>query len=485
MKKLEEILERVELVKLIGELDTVVSDLHIDSRKCGQKNLFFALPGSNLDGHDYIDQAIENGASVVVCQTVPSVLNGKVCYVLVRDVRKAMSVIAGNFFSYPDKKLKLIGITGTNGKTTIATLLYRLARSLGYKSGLVSTIEYRIEDQIFASTHTTPDVISLMRLFSKMVDEGCSYAFMEVSSHAIDQGRIEGLDFDLAVFSNISRDHLDYHETFKNYINVKKKFFDNLKTEAFALTNLDDANGRIMVQNTGANVRSYSFNTLADFKGKILNVSLDGLDLKFNEKEVHCRLTGRFNAYNLLAVYATGILLGWDEDETLIELSALGPVEGRFEIYYNPGTDNHAVIDYAHTPDALNNLLSSIDKVKSKAQRLITVIGAGGNRDKGKRPEMGAIGSKWSDLVIVTSDNPRKEDPGEIINDILAGIDEKDKKKVLNITDRREAIRTAILMARKGDVIVIAGKGHENYQIIGEQKLYFSDKEEVLGLWGM
>ena len=484
MKRLEQILKGVEVLKLIGDPDPIVMDLHLDSRKCEVQSLFFAIAGTKTDGHDFVDQAIKNGASVIVCQVLPSVLNGKVSYVVPTDVRWSMPQIAGNFFGHPDRELTLVGITGTNGKTTIATMLYQLARRIGYKAGLVSTIEYRVEDRVFPSTHTTPDVISLMRLFRKMVDGGCEYAFMEVSSHAIDQGRIAGLDFDGAVFSNISREHLDYHETFKNYINVKKKFFDNLKAEAFALTNLDDANGRVMVQNTRARVSTYSFNTLADFKGKLMSVSMDGLDLKFGEKQAHFRLTGRFNAYNLLAVYSTGVLIGWNDEEAITELTALGPVEGRFEIYYNPETHNYAVIDYAHTPDALMNLLSSVQKVKSKGQRAITVFGAGGNRDKGKRPEMGSICSKLSDLVIVTSDNPRNEDPDEIIKDIISGIDEEHRNKVLSITDRREAIRTASLMARKGDVIVIAGKGHEHYQIIGDEKLPFSDKKTIMEIWG-
>jgi UDP-N-acetylmuramoyl-L-alanyl-D-glutamate--2,6-diaminopimelate ligase len=322
-----------------------------------------------------------------------------------------------------------------------------------------------------------------MRMFSKMVENGCSYVFMEVSSHAVEQGRVEGLDFDGAVFSNITRDHLDYHKTFKNYINAKKKFFDNLKIEAFALINIDDVNGKVMVQNSRSKIKTYSFDTLADFKGKILGISLMGLDLKFNEKEAHFKLTGKFNAYNLLAVFGASVMMGWNEEEVLVALSGLEPIEGRFEIMYDAELQIHAIVDYAHSPDALVNLLSSVRKIKLKDQKLITVLGAGGNRDKGKRPMMGRVSAQYSDMVVVTSDNPRFEDPEKIIKDIVGGIEEELRKKVISIVDRKEAIKTAILMAKKGDVIVVAGKGHENYQIIGDKVLHFSDRETINEIW--
>lgn len=483
MKGLEQILRGVEISEIIGIQQRKVQDIHIDSRMVNENSLFLAVPGIQADGHDFIKAAIENGSSVIVCERLPENLDNRVTYVVLKDIRKMQSVIVSNFFEHPDKRMKLVGVTGTNGKTTIATLLYNLAIKLGEKAGLISTIEYKINEESISSTHTTPDILSLMRMFRKMVDNGCRYVFMEVSSHAVDQGRVEGLDFDGAVFSNITRDHLDYHKTFKNYINAKKKFFDNLKIEAFALTNIDDVNGKVMVQNSRAKIKTYSFDTLADFKGKILGISLMGLDLKFNDKEANFKLTGKFNAYNLLAVFGASVMIGWDEDEVLVALSGLEPIEGRFEIMYDEKLQIHAIVDYAHSPDALVNLLSSVRKIKLKDQKLITVLGAGGNRDKGKRPMMGSVSAQYSDLVIVTSDNPRFEDPEEIIKDIVGGIEEELKKKVISIVDRKEAIKMAILMAKRGDVIVVAGKGHENYQIIGDKVLHFSDRETINEIW--
>lgn len=479
LKRLEQILKGVEIVEKIGFPEITVDDIQIDSRKIKVNNLFLAVPGIQSDGHDFISAAIENGASVILCEKLPEELVQSISYIVLKDVKNALPKIVSNFFDHPDKKMILIGVTGTNGKTTIATLLFNLALKLGKKAGLISTIEYKINEESFPSTHTTPDILSLTRMFSKMEENGCEYAFMEVSSHAVDQGRVEGLDFDGAIFSNITRDHLDYHGTFKNYINAKKKFFDNLKTEAFALTNTDDVNGKIMVQNSRANIKTYSFDTLADFKGKIVGISLMGLDLRFNGTEAHFKLTGKFNAYNLLAAYGASILMGWKEDEVLVALSGLDPIEGRFEIMYDPKLCIHAIVDYAHTPDALENLLSSIQKIKSSEQRMITVFGAGGNRDKGKRPIMGSISARYSDQVVVTSDNPRFEDPEEIIKEIVEGIEEKLRKKVISIVDRKEAIKTAIMIAKKGDVIVVAGKGHENYQVIGDKVLHFSDRETI------
>ena len=483
MKRLAEILTGVEVEKLIGDSSKVVLDLKIDSRGVGKEDLFFAVPGTQSDGHQYVGAAIDKGAGVIVCERMPENIVDHVTYVKVRNVVSALSAMTLNFFNHPDRRLKLIGVTGTNGKTTIATLLYALANKLGKKAGLISTIEYKVAEESFPSTHTTPDIISLARMFRIMVDRGCEYAFMEVSSHAIDQGRIEGLDFAGGIFTNITHDHLDYHKTFRNYIYAKKKFFDNLKKEAFALTNIDDPNGKVMLQNTAAGKLTYGLEKPADYKAKILGISLNGLYLKLNDKEAHFKLTGKFNAYNILAVFGAATELGWDEHEVLIEMSVLEPIKGRFEIIYNENLGVHAVVDFAHTPDALINLLSSIRKIKSKEQRIISVIGAGGNRDKGKRPLMGSAGAGYSDLLIVTSDNPRFEDPEEIIKDILDGVGEDDSGKVISIIDRKEAIKTAILMANRGDVIVVAGKGHENYQIIGVKTVHFSDREVIEEVW--
>jgi UDP-N-acetylmuramoyl-L-alanyl-D-glutamate--2,6-diaminopimelate ligase len=483
LKRLSEILVGLANVSVSGKDSVVIENLQLDSRKVNDTSLFFAISGTQTDGHQFIGKAIENGAKAIVCEKLPEILNKNVSYVLIDNTRNAMSKITSNFYDDPDKKVKLIGVTGTNGKTTIATLLYRLALDLGFKAGLVSTIEYRINEEVFPSTHTTPDIISLMQLFDQMVKSGCDYVFMEVSSHAIDQGRVEGLDFDGAIFTNITRDHLDYHKTFKNYIYSKKKFFDDLKQEAFALTNIDDPNGMVMVQNTRAAVKTYSLDSIADFKGRILNISLLGLECKINQHIAIFKLTGKFNAYNLLAVFGAGILIGWNENEVIVTMSNLNPINGRFDILYDQKSGIHAVIDYAHTPDALENLLTSIIKIRNSNQKIITVFGAGGNRDKGKRPLMGKIAGVNSDKIIVTSDNPRNEDPNEIIQDIINGIEERDKKKVLQISDRKEAIKTAIMLANKNDVIVIAGKGHENYQIIGDNKVHFSDKETVIEMW--
>lgn len=483
MKRLSEILVGLTNVSVSGTESVEIENLQLDSRKVNDSSLFFAISGTQTDGHQFIGKAIENGAKAIVCEKLPDILNKNVSYVLIDNARIAMSKMTSNFYDYPDKKVKLIGVTGTNGKTTVATLLYSLALDLGFKAGLVSTIEYRINEEVFPSTHTTPDIISLMQLFDQMVNSGCDYVFMEVSSHAIDQGRVEGLDFDGAIFTNITRDHLDYHKTFKNYIYSKKKFFDDLNPKAFALTNIDDPNGLVMVQNTKATIKTYSLDSLADFKGKILNISLLGLEYRINQHNAFFKLTGKFNAYNLLAVFGAGILIGWNENEVIVTMSNLDPINGRFDILYDQKTEIHAVIDYAHTPDALENLLTSIIKIRNSNQKIITVFGAGGNRDKGKRPLMGKIVGVNSDKIIITSDNPRNEDPNEIIKDILEGIEEKDRKKVLQISDRREAIKTAIMMANKNDVIVIAGKGHENYQIIGDNILHFSDKETVIEIW--
>jgi len=476
-------LQGVEVKQIIGNNYTLVNDLNQDSRLIKKNDMFFAIKGNLNDGHLFITSAIEKGASVIACETLPNDIQKNITYVVLENIRYELAIIASNFFDKPSQKLKLVGVTGTNGKTTIATLLYRLTMNMGIKAGLLSTVENKIANKTIKATLTTPDVISINRLMSEMVVVGCEYAFMEVSSHSIDQDRISDLDFDIAIFTNITHDHLDYHKTFLNYINVKKKFFDILKPEAFALTNIDDNNGEVMVQNSISKIRSYSLRQMADFKGRILQNSLLGLHLKINNNEAFFKLTGQFNAYNLLAVFGAAVLSGLAEDEVLIEMSRLNSVDGRFEIIQNSEKGIFAIIDYAHTPDALKNVLNTVKNSKNKGSKLIVVFGAGGNRDKTKRPEMGRIASRLSDTVIVTSDNPRDENPEEIMKDILKGISSEDKEKVLEIEDREQAIKTALMLAKNGDVIVIAGKGHETYQEIEGKRYHFSDKDIVNDIW--
>ena len=483
MKSLKEILQDVEVKKIVGNEYCEINDLNLDSRKVKKHDLFFAFKGNALDGHSFIESAIEKGAIAIACEILPDDINKNITYIVLENFRSNMAKIASGFFDKPSQKLKLIGVTGTNGKTTIATLLYHLTMSMGIKAGLLSTVENKIANKKIKATLTTPDVISINRLMSEMVVAGCEYAFMEVSSHSIDQDRVSDLDFDIAIFTNITHDHLDYHKTFINYINVKKKFFDNLKPEAFALTNIDDKNGEVMVQNSKSIVKSYSLRQIADYKGRILQNSLTGLHLKINNREAFFKLTGEFNAYNLLAVYGAAVLSGLNQEDVLVGLSSLEPVEGRFDIIQNKEKEVFAIIDYAHTPDALQNVLTTVKNSKNKDAKLITVFGAGGNRDKTKRPEMGKIASRLSDMVIITSDNPRNEKPGEIINDIAKGISNEDKEKVLEIEDREQAIKTALMLAKKGDVIVIAGKGHETYQEVNGVRHHFSDKEVVNNIW--
>ncbi len=484
MKNLKEILQGVDVNNIIGETDKNIKGVYLDSREVSKDSIFFAVKGTLTDGHLFINKAIENGATVIFCEKIPEEnLTKGITYIRIENMQKNMAIAVSNFYDNPSKAIKLIGVTGTNGKTTIATLLYQLMMKMDKKSGLLSTVENKIGEETLKSTHTTPDVIKLNELLKKMKEAGCEYAFMEVSSHAIDQGRTEDLDFDIAIFTNITHDHLDYHGNFKNYINTKKKFFDNLKPESFALTNIDDTNGMVMVQNSKANIRTYSVRQMADYKAKILQNSILGLHLKINGDEIFFKLRGEFNAYNLLAVYGTMHLLGFDKMETLVQMSNLNPVTGRFDIIPNKENTIFAIIDYAHTPDALKNILSTLVNIKKKEAKIITVFGAGGDRDKSKRPKMGKIAARLSDTVIVTSDNPRTEDPGDIINDIVAGIDHKAKEKVLEIEDRRQAIKTAIKLADKNDLIVIAGKGHEDYQEINGKKFPFSDKEVVKNIW--
>ncbi|MEZ4907755.1 MAG: UDP-N-acetylmuramoyl-L-alanyl-D-glutamate--2,6-diaminopimelate ligase [Saprospiraceae bacterium] len=453
MKNLVEILSEISEYRVIGERNKEFDSIVLDSRFIVEDSAFCAVKGIQSDGFDYIESAITKGAKVIFCEKEPLLVVDGITYIVVDELKSNLTLISNVFYDYPSSKLKLVGVTGTNGKTTIATLLYRLATDLGFKSGLLSTVENKIGENTIASTHTTPDVFSLNGLLKNMVDEGCEYVFMEVSSHALDQDRVKGLDFDGALFTNITHDHLDYHKTFKNYIETKKKFFDNLKIDSFALTNIDDKNGKVMVQNTKADVKSYSLNSISDFKGKILDISILGLDMLVNGTEVHFKLTGKFNAYNLLAIYGAAILLGWNKEEVLRFMSDLNPAQGRFHLMRNSKSGVNVIVDYAHTPDALKNILETIRDFKKASQNIITIFGAGGDRDKTKRPEMGAIASNYSDIVIVTSDNPRTENPETIIQEILEGISKSSESKILSISDRKEAIKTGLMLAQNDDIV--------------------------------
>ena len=443
------------------------------------------MKGTQVDGHKFIDKAIALGATAILLEDMPETLEDKVTYVQVKSTEEDAGKVATLFYGDPSKKLKLVGVTGTNGKTTIATLLYEMFREFGYKVGLLSTVCNYIDDKAIPADHTTPDPIELNRLLGDMVAEGCEYAFMECSSHAIHQRRISGLDFTGAIFTNLTRDHLDYHKTFENYRNAKKMFFDDLSKNAFAITNADDKNGMIMVQNTKATIKTYSIKRMADFRAKILECHFEGMFLEIDGKEVGVQFIGKFNVSNLLAVYGAAVMLGKKPEDILVALSTLKSVNGRLEPIQSP-EGYTAIVDYAHTPDALENVLAAIHEVlDTKGGHIITVCGAGGHRDKGKRPLMAQEAVKQSDTVILTSDNPRDEDPQAIINDMLAGLDTKQKKKVLNIVDRKEAIRTAAMMAKKGDVILVAGKGHENYQEINGVKHHFDDHEVIREIFGI
>ena len=476
MMKLKDILTNCNLLEIVGEKDVDVVDITFDSRKVSQGTLFFAVKGTQVDGHDYIDGAIERGASVIVCEKLPRKKAENVTYVKVDNSAYVLGVGASNFFGNPSEKLKLVGVTGTNGKTTIATLLYRLFTEAGYSCGLLSTIENIVNREVVPSTHTTPDPIELNALLQQMVDKDCEYAFMEVSSHSVAQDRIAGLYFAGGIFTNLTHDHLDYHKTMANYRNAKKKFFDGLPQSAFALTNLDDKNGAFMLQNTRARKLSYALKHDADFKGVIMESHFDGMLLVVNGTEMFTQLVGGFNASNLLAIYGAATALGFDKDELLVEISKLHGANGRFDMVHSE-QGIVGIVDYAHTPDALENVLVTINEVRCHKETLITVVGCGGNRDTTKRPEMAAVAVKLSDRVILTSDNPRNEDPDEIIRQMKAGVAEEDRAKVLSITNRREAIRTAVALAKRGDIILLAGKGHENYQEINGVKNHFDDKE--------
>ncbi len=476
--KLKEILVNCNLLEIEGNKDIGILDLTFDSRKVGENSLFFAIKGTQVDGHDYIDKAVAQGAKAIVCEKMPKTKADNTTYIQVDNSAYVLGVAASNFFGNPSKELKLVGVTGTNGKTTIATLLYRLFTDAGYSCGLLSTIENIVSREVIPSTHTTPDPLELNALLQKMVESGCEYAFMEVSSHSVDQDRIAGLHFAGGIFTNLTHDHLDYHKTMANYRNAKKKFFDNLPDTAFALTNLDDKNGAVMLQNTRAKKLSYALKHDADFKGVVMESHFDGMLLKVNGVEVFTQLVGGFNASNLLAIYGAASALGFDKNELLVEISKLHGANGRFDMVRSEN-GIVGIVDYAHTPDALENVLTTINDVRRHKETLITVVGCGGNRDTTKRPEMAAVAVKLSDRVILTSDNPRNEDPDEIIRQMKAGIAAEDSHKVLSITNRHEAIRTAVALAKKGDIILVAGKGHENYQEINGIKNHFDDKEEL------
>lgn len=478
MMKLEEILNGIHVAEIKGNLDKEISGLEIDSRKIESGHMFVAVRGTQTDGHAYIDKAIEKGSSVIVCETYPDNIDSDITYIKVNDTEDVVGKLATAFYGHPTSKLKLIGVTGTNGKTTIATLLYNMFRLFGYKVGLISTVCNYIDDEAIPTEHTTPDPITLNKLLGRMADEGCKYVFMEVSSHSVVQKRIGGLQYSGGIFTNLTRDHLDYHKSFDNYLKAKKTFFDNLPKSAFALTNIDDKNGLIMTQNTKAKVYTYSLRSISDFKGKVLEDGFEGMLMDINQIEVNVQFVGRFNASNLLAVYGSACILGKKPEEVLVKLSMLRPVSGRFEtLRSNRGYS--AIVDYAHTPDALANVLKTINDVLDGRGQTISVIGAGGNRDKGKRPIMAQEAVKQSNKVIITSDNPRFEEPQDIINDMMAGLTQEDKRKVVCITDRKEAIRTACMLAQPNDVVLVAGKGHENYQDIKGVKHHFDDKEVI------
>lgn len=478
MKLLSDLLSAIDTIEIIGSEHKEISSLECDSRKINRNSLFVAVRGYNVDGHKFIPLVTLAGAAAIVCEELPELLDPSVTYITVSNSAIALGKLASQWWGNPSRKLKLVGVTGTNGKTTTATLIYEMARLMGYKAGLLSTVCNYIDDEAVPTTQTTPDPLTLNELLHRMVVAGCSYAAMEVSSHAAHQHRIAGLQFAGGVFSNLTRDHLDYHKTVEAYLQAKKSFFDSLSSDAFALTNIDDRNGMVMLQNTPARKYTYSLRSQADFMGRVIESRLDGTLMSFNNREVEVLFTGRFNAYNLTAVYGAATLLGWDTDRILVDMSRLVPVAGRFQTFRS-ASGVTAVVDYAHTPDAVVNVLSAIKEVTGSQERIITVVGAGGNRDKGKRPIMAAEAAARSGRVILTSDNPRDEDPLEILAEMEAGLDEEARTRILSIADRRQAIRTAVRLARPGDVVLVAGKGHEDYQEIKGVKHHFDDREEV------
>lgn len=481
--QLQDILYGVSIQSVLGNTGMEVDALYISSRQVQPGGCFIAIKGSTADGHAYIDQAIANGAVAIVCETLPAVIAPAVTYIQVNNSAQAAGLMAHTFYGAPSQRMKLVGVTGTNGKTTIATLLFKLFSGLGYKCGLVSTVQNQIGNVVETATHTTPDAISINALLHKMADAGCAYVFMECSSHAIHQHRIAGLVFAGALFSNITHDHLDYHNTFDEYIRVKKSWFDGLPAAAFAISNADDKRGAVMLQNTAAKKYFYSLRTMADFKGKILENSLAGLHLTINDTELHCRLIGEFNASNLLAVYGAAICLGQDKQTVLELLSSLTGAEGRFDYMVSPVQQIIGIIDYAHTPDALLNVLATIKKLRQGQEKIITVVGCGGNRDKTKRPIMAEVACEHSDKVVFTADNPRNEDPEAIIADMEAGVNAAAKRKYMSIANRREAIKTAVTLAQPTDIVLVAGKGHEKYQEINGVKNDFDDKAVLMEMF--
>lgn len=474
-KRLNDIAHYKGILSINGKENPEINQLVLDSRQITSGDVFFAVKGTGVDAHQFIPQVIEKGCSAIVCSTLPEHLSENVTYVLVDDVQQSVGYFASAYYDEPSKKLKLIGVTGTNGKTTTSTMLFNLVTGFGHQCGLISTVEYIIGDKVYNSTHTTPDPIKLNALLAEMVSKECAYCFMEVSSHSVVQGRINGLDFDGGIFTNITHDHLDYHGTFDNYIKAKKGFFDQLSEDAFALTNADDRNGKVMLQNSKASKYTYAIKGNGDFKCRIMESDFEGLLLRIDNDEVWFSLVGEFNAYNLLAVYSAAFLLGFERDAILTKLSGIGRVNGRFEVYRSK-TGIVGIVDYAHTPDALENVLRTINDIRSTNESLVTVVGCGGNRDKDKRPVMGKVAALMSDKLILTSDNPRNEDPETIIQQMSEGVEANDKKKVLQIKDRKEAIRAAVMLCKPKDILLIAGKGHETYQEIAGVKHPFDDR---------
>jgi len=481
LKRLNDILNQVEVLERIGPENPGIKSVCFDSRKLEEGGVFYAVRGTRTDGHDYMDQAIKSGAKAVICEKIPARPAGHICFIRVHDAARALGWGAAAFYGNPSEKLTVIGITGTNGKTTVATLLYQLYIAAGHTVGLISTVRNMVGNKPLPATHTTPDALQIQQMFSSMADVGCTFCFMEVSSHAIHQKRTAGIRFGGGVFTNITHEHLDYHKTFKEYIHVKKAFFDQLPASAFALVNRDDKNGKIMVQNCPASIKTYGLQGIADVKGKILESHLDGMHLILDGFDFWSRLVGKFNAYNLLAVYGCALMSGLEKEQVLTLLSEQMPVEGRFETLQS-ARGITAIVDYAHTPDALKNVLTTIENLRNGNTRIITVVGAGGNRDAGKRKVMGQVAADHSQQVILTSDNPRYEKPEDIIRDMIAGVPENKRNDVLAIPDRREAIKTAIMLAREGDIVLVAGKGHETYQEIEGKKHPFDDREILQGL---
>ncbi|WP_276963627.1 UDP-N-acetylmuramoyl-L-alanyl-D-glutamate--2,6-diaminopimelate ligase [Chryseobacterium sp.] len=477
-----ELVNRIPVMEIHGDNNREITELVIDSRKVTENALYIAMRGTVVDGHSFIASAIEKGAAAIVCEEFPETLVENVTYIQVKDSSKTLGHLASNFYGNPSQKLKLIGVTGTNGKTSVSTLLFDVFKNLGYPAALLSTVEIRIGEEVIPATHTTPDVITINRILAEAVEKGCEFAFMEVSSHGIAQNRIEGLHFKIAGFTNLTHDHLDYHKTFEEYLKTKKRFFDQLEDTAIAITNVDDKNGNVMLQNTKAKKKSYALKTMADYHGKLLEVDFNGMLLNFNGKEFWTTLTGKFNVYNLLLVFGIAAELGFQQDEILQAISQLKRVSGRFETFKSDG-GIFFIVDYAHTPDALENILDSINDIRTKNERLITVFGCGGDRDHSKRPEMGNIATKKSTLAIITSDNPRTEDPAQIIKEIETGVEPQNFSKYTSIPDRKEAIKMAIKFAEPKDIVLVAGKGHETYQEINGVKHHFDDKEVINELW--